>query len=160
MFSGLLQNFSVFVDGYNYVGKVTKATMPKITAKVMEQYGAGMSAPVDVDTGKVEKMEASIEIDGIQKNIFSTIGNSDTPIILRGKIRNDNGDDDSILVELRGYVKEVDTGEFAPDSKGNSNVTMSVHYYRLNIAGDDTVEIDAVNGVRKINGKNQLANYL
>lgn len=160
MFNGLLQNFSVYVDGANYVGKVVKAILPKITPKMVEHFGAGMSAPIDLDTGKVEKMEATIEIDGVQKDLYKSIGNSDAALIVRGKIRNDNGENESVIAEMRGYISELDGGDWEPESKGSSNIKMSVHYYKLSIAGDDVVEIDALNGVRKINNTNQLASIL
>lgn len=160
MFNGLLLNWSVYADGANYVGKTPKATLPKITAKMMEHYGAGMSAPVDIDTGKVEKMEFACEIDGIQKEIYKGFGKSNYPIILRAQIRNDAGENESVIAEMRGNMSEVDPTDLEPDSKGNTNIKMSVNYYKLTIAGEVVVEVDAINGVRNINGKNQLVSIL
>ena len=160
MFNGLLLNFSVYIDGYNYIGKVVKATLPKVTAKMVEHYGVGMSAPIDIDTGQVEKMEASIEIDGVQEDIYKSIGSSTTPILLRGKIRNKKGSDVVLVAEIRGYISEIDHGDIEPSTKGKTNIKMAVNYYRISIDGEEVVEIDALNGIRKIFNKNQLASIL
>lgn len=160
MYNGLVLNWNVYVDGNNYIGKTTKFTPPKITVKTIEQYGAGMSAPIDMDTGRVEKMEATAEIDGIHKDIIKAIGRSDVALLLRAKIRKDGGEPESVLVELRGYITELDKGDFEPDSKGKTNIKMSVNYYKLTVAGDELVEIDPMNGIRNISGVNQMASIL
>ncbi|AEE26295.1 phage major tail tube protein [Francisella hispaniensis] len=159
MFNGLLLNWSVYVDGANFVGRATQVALPKITPKMQEHFGAGMSAPIDIDTMKVEKMEFTASISGIQKDLYRVVGRADVPIILRAQIRNDTGENENLIAEMRGYV-DIDPGEFEPDGKGQTNIKMSVHYYRLSIAGEDVIEIDALNGVRNIAGANQLAGIL
>lgn len=159
MFNGLLLNWSVYVDGANFVGRTSKATLPKVTPKMQEHFGAGMSAPIDIDTMKVEKMEFTAEISGIQKELYKVVGRADVPIILRAQIRNEGGENESVIAEMRGYI-DIDPGDLEPDGKGQTNIKMAVHYYRLAIAGEDVIEIDPLNGVRNIAGANQLASIL
>ncbi|MBY7733498.1 phage major tail tube protein [Francisella philomiragia] len=159
MFNGLLLNWSLYVDGANLLGIVTQATLPSITPMMQEIYGAGMSAPVDHDTGKVEKMEFTASIDGFQKNVYKAIGNFEVPIIVRGKIRNNSGDNEQLIAEMRGCIT-VEAPQIEPNAKGSTNIKVSLQYYRLNIAGEDIVEVDALNGVRNIAGVNQLAGIL
>ncbi|WP_150467423.1 phage major tail tube protein [Francisella sp. SYW-9] len=152
-FNGQLLNSNCYINGANYLGIATKVTLPKLTPKYQEQNGIGLSTPIDYDTGKLEKMSAVMVFDGIQQDIYSSIG-TDIPMILRGVIRTKNKPI-KVIAEMRGSIS-IDNGDIDNDSVGQTTVTMTLKYYRLNFDGKDVVEIDSVNGIRKINGKNQL----
>jgi P2 family phage contractile tail tube protein len=119
-----------------------------------------MSGTVDVDTGKVEKMESVIKFKGLQTDPIKLIGNKEAPLVIRGSLRNKDGTDKKLTIEMRGLVKDYDNGTINAESLGETNVTLSVSYYRFNADGEYLIEIDPINNVRSLNGSNQLEGVL
>jgi P2 family phage contractile tail tube protein len=159
MFNNLVENFGVYIDGVAYLGTALEVQLPKISIKTEEWLAAGMAGAVDVDTGKVEKMETSIKLKGLQVQPIAAIGQN-VPIIIRASLRNDDGTSKKSIIEMRGIITEFDAGTLNPEGVGETNLNMSLHYYRFNVDGEDLIEIDPINGKRIINGTDQLQNVL
>ncbi|TNF65688.1 MAG: phage major tail tube protein [Gammaproteobacteria bacterium] len=160
MFNNLLENFGVYVDGVAYLGLASEIQLPKISVKTEEWTAAGMSGTVDIDTGKVEKMEAVIKLKGIQTDPVKAIGNTEAPLIIRGSLRNKDGESKKLIIEMRGLLKEYDTGTINAESLGETSITLSLSYYRLNVDNEDLIEVDPINNVRSISGENSLESVL
>ena len=160
MFDGILQNFGVYLDGVGYLGTVEEVQLPKITAKTSEWTAAGMSGTVDVDTGKVEKMEATIKLKVINQAAIKTIFTPDVPLLIRGSLAQKDGSSKKLVIEIRGLMKEYDMGTINVESQGDTSIAISVNYYRIAIDGTDVVEIDPIANIRKVDGKNKLENVI
>ena len=52
---------------------------------------------------------------------------------------------------------ELDMGKFKAGDKGTLQCTIACRYYKLEIGGEDVIEIDIENMVRKIAGNDVLA---
>ncbi|MCF6766804.1 phage major tail tube protein [Thiotrichales bacterium 19S11-10] len=157
----ILQHFGVYLDGFGYLGEASEVVLPKISLKTTEWSASGMSGVIDVDMGKVEKMEASFKLKGLHTKPTQALGvGNSVPLILRAAVRNSDGEIKSIMIEMRGLVKEIDYGTFSSDEMSETSVLMSVHYYRLSENNDDLIEIDPINNVRMINGENMLADNI
>lgn len=153
----ILQNFGIYLDGYGYLGEISEIQLPKLTLKTAEWSAAGMSGVIEVDLGRLEKMETSLKFKGIHTAPINALGmGNSVPLILRGAIKNADGTIKSLLIELRGLVKEIDYGTLNDEGMGETSVSMTVHYYRLSEDKEDLIEIDPINNVRKINGENTL----
>jgi uncharacterized protein len=159
MFDNLLENFGVYLDGTGYLGTATELQLPKITPKIQEMFGAGMSSPVDIDTGKLEKMEASLKLSGIQTGVLLSIGKQ-IPLIVRGSLRKNDGASVPFIAEMRGIISDIDMGNLTADESGETSISLSLHYYRVAVSGTDVIEIDPKNNVRSISGDNKLASVI
>jgi len=53
--------------------------------------------------------------------------------------------------------KELDFGGWKPAEKAAFKCIVDAHYYKLTMGGNELIEIDAENMVRKINGVDQMA---
>ncbi len=152
-----LKKFTAFVDGTGYLGKVEEVESPKLTLK-MEEYRAGsMDAPVEIDMG-MEKLEATITFAEYSEELFTKFGlvdGADVPLTLRGAIQADS-DADAVIIELRGQIRELDPGSWKGGDNTTLKVAVAIRYYKLTIAKNEIVEIDVVNMIRKIKGKDQL----
>ncbi len=62
-----------------------------------------------------------------------------------------------VVATLRGLLKEVDPGDWKAGEKAEFKYAVAVSYYKLEVDGREVYEIDPVNGVRAINGVDQLA---
>ena len=160
MFGNILINFGVYLDGVAYLGTASEVQLPKIAIKTEEWMAAGMSGTVDVDTGKVDKMESVIKFKGLQTDPIKVLGNKEAPLIIRGNLRNKDGTEKKLIIEMRGLVKDYDNGTINAESLGETSVTLSLSYYRFSADGEDLIEIDPINNVRSLNGSNQLEGVL
>lgn len=157
-----LKNFNVFNDGNNYVGQFKSVTLPKLTTKLEEWRGGGMDIPVEVDMG-MEKLTAEMTLGGYDASTFKQYGMIDvanTLLRITGAIqRDDSGEVLSVEVVMRGRFTEVDFGDMSAGEDTEIKLTASLSYYKLSINNEELVEIDAINMVKKIGGKDVLEPY-
>ncbi len=68
-----------------------------------------------------------------------------------------SNDIEAVVINLRGIFKEFDFGSWKPAEKATLRCMVAAHYYKLIISGQELIEIDAENMIRKINGVDQMA---
>jgi P2 family phage contractile tail tube protein len=157
MLPKILKNLTAFVDGQGYAGRVSELEPPKLTIKGEEYRGGGMDAPIEVDMG-MEKLEATMtfsEYDAALFKLFGLVDGEAVAVTLRGLMQ-DDGDAVAVICELRGRYKEMDSGTWKPGEVGTLKASIAARYYKLTINSEVVVEIDVVNMIRKIGGKDQL----
>ncbi|RDD35001.1 phage major tail tube protein [Wolbachia endosymbiont of Cylisticus convexus] len=89
---------------------------------------------------------------------FLAIDGSSVSLTLRGELQGSgNNDIEGVIINLRGIFKEFDFGSWKPAEKATLKCTVAAHYYKLTIGGNELIEIDAENMIRKINGVDQMA---
>lgn len=157
MIPKILKNFNLFVDGRGYAGRVDEVTLPKLSIKTEEFKGGGMDVPIELDMG-MNKLECDLTISEYDPEIVKMFGlrsGAQVPLTLRGGLDGEEGVS-PVVVTLTGAWRELDFGGWKPGEKAPLKVSVAVRYYRLEIDGQELVEIDAENMVRKINGTDQL----
>lgn len=158
MLPKILKNFSAFVDGRGYAGRVDEITLPKLSIKTEEYRGGGMDVPIDIDLG-MEKLEAEITFSEYDPELFRLFGimdNSTVNFTLRGGLQG-TGDAEPVVINLRGKIKELDSGSWKAGDKPTLKCMIAIFYYKLTIDRRELIEIDAENMIRKINGVDQLS---
>ena len=154
-----LRNFTCFVDGFGYVGRVSEVEPPKLAIKTEEHRAGGMDAPAMIDMG-MEALEATLTFSEYSPELFKQFGLVDgegVAMTLRGAMQGDGSDADSIIINLRGMFKELDSGSWKAGEDTTLKATIAARYYKYTSAGSELVEVDTVNMVRKIDGRDQLA---
>src|SRR5574344_392135 len=154
----ILKNFNLFVDGRGYAGRAEEVSPPKLALKTEEFRGGGMDAPAVIDLG-MEKLESSftlVEYDPEILKQFGLVSGNSVQITLRGALVDDNTTT-PMVIGLRGMLKELDMGKFKAGDKATLQCSVACRYYSLEIDGQNIVEIDVDNMVRKIDGQDVLA---
>lgn len=155
----ILRNFSLYVDGIGYAGKVTEATPPTLTVKTDEFRAGGMDAPVEIDMG-MEALNLSFILAEYSDSLLGQFGLLDqnaVRVALRGAMVDNGTAATSIVVNGTGHFKEFDPGNFVAGDNTEAKLNMGLRYYKMTIGGDVIHEIDVENMVRIINGEDQLA---
>lgn len=158
MIPKILKNFNVTVDGRGYAGRIDEIVLPTLTIQTEEHRAGGMDAPVDIDLG-MEKLEAELTFSEYDLELFRLFGLVDgnaVAVTIRGAIQS-SGEAEPVVINLRGSFKELDAGTWQAGDKATLKCMITARYYKLNINGEDIIEIDAENMVRVINGVDQLA---
>ncbi len=159
MIPQVLTNTALFVDGVSFQGDVPTLTLPKLTKKVEDYQGGGMSGPIEFAVG-LDKLEAAFTTNGVRREALKYFGLSDQTAcnaVFRGSFKGLKGAVTPVVVTLRGGIKEVDMGDWKPATVAEIKHAMTVVYYKLEIDGRVMYEIDFINMIQVIDGVDQLA---
>lgn len=155
----ILKNFAAFVDGRGYAGEVTSYTPPAITLATEDFRAGGMDAPIALDMG-MEALTSSFVMSKYDFDVLGLFGvaeGSDVAFTVRGAIESYDGTVTAVVHTMRGKITGFDRGDWTPGQMAPLTVTMSLHYYKETIGGRITHEIDVINMIRIVNGKDRLA---
>ena len=155
-----LKNFSVFVDGRGYAGKVEEITLPKLTRKMEEHRAGGMNAPVEIDMG-MEKLEAELTFSEYNEDLFKLWGlvdNAGVNIRAKGALEADDENKQVTPVEVvfRGRWRELDKGGWKAGDNTTLKVSVAASYYKYSSDNTELVEIDVPNMIERIGGVDRL----
>lgn len=157
-----LKYLNLFNDGNSYLGLVSSLTLPKLTRKLQNYRGGGMSGSVAVDFGlDDDALTLEWSIGGLDELVLQQWGStSDIPLRFAGSLqRDDTGDVSAVEVMMRGRHKEFDFGEYKQGEDTETKVTTQCTYFKLTIDGKVLIEIDTVNMVEVVNGVDRLAEH-
>jgi len=157
--SDILKNFNIFIDGIGYAGNAESFTPPTLTMATEEFKAAGMIAPLDVETGMLEKLEASFTLTKQAPEVESRLGNSVKPVSItaRGAVQDFDGNVKECVIKLTGKIKSIEPGEWTPGAGVKPKFTMSVYYYHKTVAGTPVHIVDVKNMVAVIGGVDVFA---
>lgn len=159
MLPAVLKNFNLFVDGVSYAGSADEVTLPKLTRKMEEFRAGGMNAPISTDMGQ-EKLELEYTLGGLVLNTFKQYANvKHDGVLVRfaGAYQSDDtGNVMAVEVVARGRHAEIDMGNAKAGDKAQTKIKMNLSYYKLTVNNAVLVEIDPVNFVEIINGRDLL----
>lgn len=151
----ILRLFTCFINGDNYIGKVTSFTRPKLSRKTEDFQGGGMIGAVAVDLGlEAGALDSTVEFGGVIRELFLAYGADIDGTTLRF-VGNYYTDDSDILVEveLRGRFIELDGGDSKQGEATSEKYTFKSTYYKLSFDDKPIWEIDLLNFIYKKNGK-------
>ena len=100
--------------------------------------------------GGMEKLEAEITFSEYDPELFRLFGimdNSTVNFTLRGGLQG-TGDAEPVVINLRGKIKELDSGSWKAGDKVTLKCMIAIFYYKLTIDRRELIEIDAENMIR------------
>lgn len=155
-----LKYMNLFNDGNSYQGLVTSVTLPKLTRKLENYRGGGMSGVAAIDFGLADDALAmQWVISGIDEKVLQQWGSStDVPLRFSGSLqRDDSGETSSIEVVMRGRHKCLNLGTYADGADTKIVIDTLCNYFKLSINDQPLIEVDTLNMVEIVNGVDRLA---
>lgn len=154
-----LKNFNLSVDGTSYLGEVTEFTQPKIAMQLEDYRAGGMIAPVGVNMG-LEKLELEFKIGGHEEDLIKLFGGtiSGNAFRFNGAYQHDDDDAvDAVEIVCRGRIVEMDEGNSKAGDDTEHTYKAALTYYKKTVNGVDILEIDTLNQIYIVGGKDRLA---
>ncbi|AOJ20402.1 phage tail protein [Burkholderia cenocepacia] len=155
-----LKGFNLFQNGENFVGQVVEVTLPKLTRKMEDYQGGGMSGPIKIDFGQ-EGIQLEWTCGGFMRSVLGQYAiTKHDGVLLRfagGYQSEDSTNVDAIEIVIRGRHSEIDPGTAKSKEDTAFKVTTVASYYKLSVNGQDVIEIDFVNMIEKVNGNDLFA---
>ncbi|MFD2178516.1 phage major tail tube protein [Veronia pacifica] len=144
----VLMDFNVLMNDKSYAGLANKLTLPKVVMKTIDVEGAGIAGSMKRDTGRLEAMEMNLDVSDCSDSLMSLIGSRttrDKVLILRGAV-DQNGVVKSCVIEVAGYWRELDLGEWAAGGQEfMTKFTVDVEYFSLQLDDKPLFKIDKIN---------------
>lgn len=160
MLPRILKNFNASVNGRGMAGRVEELELPEIAFKMEGFRAGGMDAETEVDMGQ-EAMTAKYTFadpDSENLKLVGVTNGSSARVIARGSfVRDSDNTRVAVIAEMGGKFKKLGLGTWKSGEKASNEFEHALNYFRLNVGGEDVIEIDVLNMKRIIGGQDQLA---
>lgn len=162
----VIQNFNVYTDGNRLVGITGEVSMPEINAVVAEVNGAGMLGSVSFPAiGHFENMEQQIPFASFNREFFDlTDFTSQKNLTLRGALQEYNPatgalEAKGLRIVMRGNLTGITSGTLKAGEGSAPSITLALTYILIAYDDQEVFELDKMNAVYKVNGRDILAEY-
>lgn len=151
-------NYKVYKDGRDFIG-ITQHDAPAISAVVAEMKGAGIGGSVELPVqGLVQSMSMTLNFRDITPQTKLILTPEAHHIELWAAIQDTDPKTGQFMVRqhkliYRAIPKTNTVGKFVPGETQDRAIEFSVLYYREIYDGQDIVEIDPLNNVYRVAGK-------
>ena len=155
-------NFAVYEDAVEYLG-MSEVTLPEISNLTQEISGAGIAGNVEsVITGHLAAMSLRLNFRTVTAAAIRLteprIHNIDLRVAQQGQNTRTNAIDiTGMKYILRVEPKKFAPGKAAPASAADASGEYAVKYYAMYMDGVKKMEVDPLNFIYYINGKDYLA---
>lgn len=163
--TNIITNANIWVEGANLLGKADEVQSPVVKIKTVENKALGMIGTSVLPSG-VEKLEAKIKFNSFYADAFNLIANpyKTVNIQVRGNIEkysnNTKTGDDSVALFMAGMFDSIPLlGNIKSQEKVEFETSMQVNYAKLTVAGIELYEIDVINNIWNVAGKDMLLAY-
>lgn len=157
-----LKNMLLFNDGGSYQGVVKTCTLPTLARKMEAFRGGGMNGPAFADLGlsddgiKFEWKLGGLDLQVLKQ--WGAIRADGVPLRFAGAYQDDaTGEVIGLEIQVRGRHETIEMGDAAPGEDTEHSVTTACTYYKLSVNGEEVIEIDVLNFIERVDGKDLLA---
>lgn len=154
----ILRNCTLWADRDSKLGQIGDITPPVPTEKLEEMRNSGMIKPREVKLG-YEKLEFSFKMPGVDPQVLKLFGlrpGAETPFMITGALVDEDGTEHSAVMTVRGFLKSANPGTWTPGEVSENDLMVSVHYYKLEVDGENLIEMDdfdvSIGGVSQYQG--------
>ncbi len=152
--------YNVYRRGNALIGLSDEITIPDFTAVTEEMSGSGLLGKIqEAVMGHFDSQELEIPFLNLDDDIFSFADPLEViDLNLRAsqqQLNKKNGTKGyrGIRIAVRGPLKSFKSGVLKQGGKMGSSATLEVHYILIEIDGKPKLELDKLNGVYRVNGK-------
>lgn len=159
----IINAFNVYSNGSKFVGVSSQVKLPNMQAITEEISGAAVMGSYESSIpGFFNSMEQEIPFRSLDDNVFELMDPTQAvDVTLRGSLQTtDSGTYavgyEGMRVVMRGRFKGFDPGTIEQGKKMEPKVTLEILYFLLEVNGKTMYELDKLNFIFKVNGKDLL----
>lgn len=159
-----LTNANVYLNGVNMLGRAEEVTLPAIQHKMAEHKALGMVGVAEFFTG-IDKMEATFKWNSFYPDVMKATANPTKSVKLQVRsslevyTAEGRTEQQPVVCFLTGQFKSVPMGNFKQHDNVELSSTVSIYSIRLEINGEEIVEVDVLANIFKVEGVDILATY-
>lgn len=160
----LLNNYNVYEEGNRLIGVSGETELPEFSAMTDTLEGVGMNGEVeDPATGQFESMTVKIPFSVLYGSIYDLADVNNPPLLtLRGSVQVIDPATGAtvyvpVRVVIRGKAKTITNGSLKKGKKVEPSVELEVLYIKIEVNNEVLVELDKLNQVYIVRGKDLMA---
>ena len=161
----VINNYNIYDDkARKMIGISGEVELPELEAITDTVEAAGILGEVeDPVTGQFASAKIKIPFSNLYEDIFNLMDTTNPPqLTLRGSMQVMNsvtGGTDYVPVKIvvRGKATTSSLGKFVKGKKGEPEIELEILYLKVMINNKTTLELDKLNSVFAVNGKDMLA---
>lgn len=161
----VINNYNIYDDkARKMIGVSGEVELPELEAITDTVEAAGILGEVeDPVTGQFASAKIKIPFSNLYEDIFNLMDTTNPPqLTLRGSMQVMNsatGGTDYVPVKIvvRGKATTSSLGKFVKGKKGEPEIELEILYLKVMINNKTTLELDKLNSVFTVNGKDMLA---
>ncbi len=159
----VINAYNVYLSG-KLLGVSGETELPELEAMTETIEAAGVLGEIETPaTGHYGSSTMKIPFAILHEDVFSLIDTTKAlELTLRGSEqfmdrKTGNTEDIPVKIVVRGKAKTSTLGTFAKGKKGEPEIEIEVFYIKIVINSDEKFELDKLNFVCKVNGKDLMA---
>lgn len=160
-----LTNGNVYIDGNSLMGKVDECKLPEIVMTMSEHKALGMIGKLELPNGVFEKMTATFKWNSFYADTLKKVANPFGAIEcqLRGSIETYGNAGRTAQVPYVAYItgtfNKLPLGGFKQGDNVDAESAMAVTYCKMEIDGEEIVELDVFANIYRAGGVDLLETY-
>lgn len=157
-----INDFNTYLDGNKMIGVGASVTLPEFNMKTSTVTGAGINGEIDSpNIGQFEAMEQELQFATLYSSAADMLSPMSTVnLTLRAaqQIYDKTGGYafKGLRVVEQGRVKSFNPGKVEKGESMEATIKLELTYIMIEVDGKQLVEVDKLNGVYKVLGKDML----
>ncbi len=151
-----IRNFTAFMNGFGYAGRVTSGQIPEVKIKTASHRGGGMDGAVAVDMG-VEDMKAELALADWPPELIKYAGTRQDLTLNAAARTMRDFEFEGYSANIIGLVSVLNFAELKAGDDAPLKLTMEVDEFALSHEGAELFRLNPSQGIRIIGGVDQLA---
>lgn len=165
IFPEVMNNFNVYNEANRIVGTTGEFSLAQLQAMTATVSGSGILGEYNTAViGMFQSMSQDIPFRMIDKDYFSMLNTGEqSKLVLRSSVQQRNRQTGGTLstqamrIVFRGHPTAANLGTVKMGDLMNASITLEVTYILVEMGGQVMIELDKLNSVYKVNGKDLLA---
>jgi P2 family phage contractile tail tube protein len=153
---------NVYVGNESKHGQASEVTCPDVNFIMNEYNSLGMFGTAKYVNG-IEAMEASIKWTYPDNEAQKALGSAFKPVDIMVRSSKAVYDNTGLVKEvpvvmyMRGYSTKHSGGSFTPRTDVEIESAIAVNYFKLEVEGEEIIEVDSENNIYNVGGEDQFA---
>lgn len=155
-------NFNLYKEGKNLVGVGDEVSLPSFEPMTSTLSGAGILGEIETATlGYYGSQDMEIPFRMTDEDYFLALSPLEPlDLTIRGaaqRIKGDSGlEQVGVRAVMRGLFKGMEFGKVKAGEPMEAKIKIEITYYLFELDGQKRIELDKLNSVYKVNGKDVL----
>ena len=157
-------NANIYLDGISYMGRAEEVTLPDVQPKMVDHKALGLIGELELPGG-LQKMSMKIKWNAIYPDVMKKTHDVFTAIRLMVRTSIDTFEGGSrtnqapCVIYATVTPKKAGGLNFKPSDNVEREDEFNVTAYKMEVDGEEIVDIDIMANVWRVNGEDQLATY-
>lgn len=156
-----ITNANIYINGNSLLGRAEEIKLPDITPLMTEHKALGMVGKIELPSG-FDKLEGEIKWNSYYPEVWGTLNDPFTMVQLQVRSSVDTYGSQGrmsqvpLVTFLTVLFKKNPMGTFKQNDNAEFSSGFAAYYVRQQIAGLDTIELDVLANIYKVNGVDKL----